>query len=326
MTEKSPIELMEANIREIRKQFEAMVAAHRPALWRYCHRLTGSAWDAEDLAQETLAKAFARLAYFWQPLEGKAYLFRIATNTWIDGHRRAKLPMDGLDAVPEAADPASNIEMGEMWGAMEALIQSLPPRQRVILLLTQVFDFTAGEVGAMIGLTEGAVKAAIHRARTTLKATTGAGQVAEARARLAAAPPSQLVGQYIAAFNRRDPEGIIALLDAEVTSDIVGAGLEHGLEYVRKYSLTDWAADPQAMWAEPGTLEGRQVAFVFYRTEQHAKALAWVITLGESEDRVTAITTYYFTPDLLQFAADELGVPACVHGYQYVSPNESGQP
>jgi RNA polymerase sigma factor (sigma-70 family) len=245
MSEKTAIELMEANIREIRKQFEAMVAAHRPALWRYCHRLTGSAWDAEDLAQETLAKAFARLAYFWQPLEGKAYLFRIATNTWIDSHRRAKLPTDG---------------------------------------------------------------------------------VAEARARLAAAPSSQLVGQYLAAFNRRDPEGIIALLDAEVTSDIVGAGLEHGLEYVRKYSLTDWAADPQAMWAEPGTLDGRQVAFVFYRTEQHEKALAWVITLGESGDRVTQITTYYFTPDLLQFAADELGVPACVHGYQYVSPNEGGQP
>lgn len=170
----------------------------------------------------------------------------------------------------------------------------------------------------MIGVTEDAVKAALHPARATLKGD--AGRSSEPRARLVAAPPTELVARYIAAFNRRDPEGIVALLDAEVTSDIVGAGLEHGLEYVRKYSLADWAADPQAMWAEPGTLEGRAVLFVFFRTEQHEKSLGWVIALAESEDHVTGITTYYFTPDLLQFAADELGVPACVHGYQYLSP------
>lgn len=322
MADTQALEALEESVRQIRKQFEEIVSAYRPALWRYCHRLTGSAWDAEDLAQETLAKAFARLAHFWQPLDARSYLFRIATNTWIDSLRRARLRTDDLDSGPEQADPASAVETSETWGAMEMLVQLLPPRQRIIVLLTQVFDFTAAEVGAMLGLTEGAVKAALYRARTTLKAQAGQSGTEEPQARQVGAAPDQLVARYLDAFNRRDPKAIIALLNAEVTGVIVGVGEEYGLEVVRKYSLSEWAADPQPMWAEPGTLEGRPVVYVFYRTEQHDKALAWIITLDLSEDRITTIRTYVFTPDLIEYAADQLGVPAFLIGYRYVPPTK----
>lgn len=321
MADAQSLESLEASIRQVHKQFEEIADAHRPALWRYCHRLTGSAWDAEDLVQETLARAFARLAQFWQPLDARSYLFRIATNTWIDSLRRARVQTTDLDAAaPELADPGTGVtDPGETWGAMELLVQLLPPRQRAILLLTQVFDFTAGEVGAMIGLTEGAVKAALHRARATLKAR-GAGEPDANATQPAAAHHQQLVARYIDAFNRRDLDALLALLDAEVTGDIVGAGQEYGLEVVRKYSLSEWAADPQPMWAEPGTLEDRPVVYVYYRTEQHDRALAWIITLDLSDDRITTIRTYCFTPDLIQHAADQLGVPAVLMGYRYVAP------
>jgi RNA polymerase sigma factor (sigma-70 family) len=328
MSDATTLEPMEEQVRQLRRQFEQAVLAHRPALWRYCYRLTGSAWDAEDLVQETLVRAFARLAHFWQPLEPRSYLFRVASNAWIDQWRRAGGKAVSLEEAPELAAPAS-AGLGETWSAMEELVGLLPPRQRVVVLLTQVFDFTAGEAGAMLGMTEGAVKATLHRARATLRAKSGGGEPGEAAGAapgtaagaVQGRPPQRLVSLYIEAFNRRDPDALIALLDPAVTAEIVGAGREQGLEYLRKYSLSEWAADPQPMWAEPGELEGRSVIWVFYGTETAEKALAWIVSLETSENRVTAIRTYCFTPDLIRHAAEQLGLPARLLGYMYGSPS-----
>ncbi|MFP5379676.1 MAG: RNA polymerase sigma factor, partial [Vicinamibacteria bacterium] len=47
-----------AAARDLRQQFDERVAPHREGLWRYCLKLTGNPWDAEDLVQETLLRAF----------------------------------------------------------------------------------------------------------------------------------------------------------------------------------------------------------------------------------------------------------------------------
>src|SRR5262245_30269214 len=61
----------------------------RPDLFRYCRRLTGNVWDAEDLVQETLARGFSTLSQLVYKLENpRGYLLRIATNLWIDTVRR----------------------------------------------------------------------------------------------------------------------------------------------------------------------------------------------------------------------------------------------
>lgn len=83
-------------VEEARRAFLRLIEPHRPDLWRYCLRLTGSAWDAEDLVQETLMKAFARLTW-WEPVDARPYLFRIASNTWIDGLRRQRIETLELD-------------------------------------------------------------------------------------------------------------------------------------------------------------------------------------------------------------------------------------
>lgn len=307
------LESMESSVRQLRAEFEELVTAHRPALWQFCFRLTGSAWDAEDLVQETLAKAFARLAHFWQPLETRPYLFRIASNAYIDSMRRRRLSTQDLESTPEPSGPATDI--GETWGAIEVLVQLLPPRQRIVVLLTQVFEFTASEVGAMLSMTEGAVKSALYRARETLKAQSiEAGNTGTCLLKRAS---SAVVARYLDAFNRRDPEAILALLDPEVTGDIIGVGEEYGREVVRKNSVSEWAADPQPMWAEPGLLEESPVVFVFYRTQEHEKALAWVIELKVSEDLITSVRTFVFTPDFIRHVAQLLGLPSHLLGYRY---------
>ncbi len=59
------LEQFEKSLRELRNQFVAMTSAHRPALWSYCLKLTGSPWDAEDLVQETMLKAFSPISEAW---------------------------------------------------------------------------------------------------------------------------------------------------------------------------------------------------------------------------------------------------------------------
>src|SRR4051794_37122364 len=61
----------------------------RPDLYRYCRYLTRSPWDAEDLAQDSLARAFVTLGQLGsEPPNARAWLFRVASNLWIDHTRR----------------------------------------------------------------------------------------------------------------------------------------------------------------------------------------------------------------------------------------------
>src|SRR5262245_49323239 len=63
----------------------------RPELYRYCRYLTQSPWDAEDLAQDTLMRAFVTLGTVFRDLPNpRAWLFRVASNLWVDRVRRSR--------------------------------------------------------------------------------------------------------------------------------------------------------------------------------------------------------------------------------------------
>src|SRR5882672_1196347 len=63
----------------------------RPELYRYCRFLTRNAWDAEDLVQDTLARGLVTLGCLFQEIENpRAWLFRVASNLWIDRQRRRR--------------------------------------------------------------------------------------------------------------------------------------------------------------------------------------------------------------------------------------------
>lgn len=85
---------------------EEGIEAHRPALYHYCRRLTGDPFDAEDLHQETVLRAFSKLSERFEPVaHPKAYLFRMATNLWIDWQRRAAWYASDPPADIPAPDP-----------------------------------------------------------------------------------------------------------------------------------------------------------------------------------------------------------------------------
>lgn len=146
-------------------------------LRRYCRSLTRSRWDAEDLAQDAWAKALKTEGFERHPNQ-EALLVRIAKTTWIDRLRRQaaaeRLLPPGDVPDPEqvaagAADPAGRLEMEELF---RLLVERLSPLQRSVFILRDVLGFSGSETARLLNISEGAVKAALHRARRALE--TGA--------------------------------------------------------------------------------------------------------------------------------------------------------
>lgn len=302
-------------VRDLRRQFDEMTARHRPALWAFCLRLTGSAWDAEDLVQESLLKAFGRLTLTWQPTEPRAYLFRIAANTWVDAWRRrgAGSSLDDLDREPAAPPLVDPLDARD---ALSVVVRRLSPPQRVVFLLTEAFAFTHEEVADMLGSTVGAVKALRYRARRALATPPPADDAPVARA----ADPD-VVRRYVEAFNQRDVEAIVALLAPGVVNDIVGVAEERGVDAMREASLAEWAADPRRTRAEVRQVLGRELVLVYQDGHAGREALAWLVDLEVHDGAVQAQRTYCFCPELLEAAGADLGVPVHTRGYWYEAAN-----
>ena len=131
---------------------------HRPELTRYCYRMLGSPFEADDAVQETLVRAWQGLDSFEGRASLRSWLYRIATNVCLDmaksPQRRAR-PMDlgparapvaeNLNELPETTwieplpDPAdAAVERDTIRLAFVAALQHLPPRQRAVLILREV--------------------------------------------------------------------------------------------------------------------------------------------------------------------------------------------
>ncbi|HET7579261.1 MAG TPA: RNA polymerase sigma factor [Bacillales bacterium] len=187
--------------------FMAAVQPYYADLARYCRMMTGTPWDGDDLLQETLIKAFKSPTSLEEHPAPKAYLFRIATNAWIDHCRKNKIPVDTYEDQ-KFANPDARLEF-EVREALETLVHRLPPRQVAIVLLMDVFGFAARSAAAMMEVTEGAVKAALHRARTTLKQVKSREE--QEQTRLKSKSPPELVELFLKAYHQRNPAAVVRI-------------------------------------------------------------------------------------------------------------------
>lgn len=143
-------------------------------LHRYCLSLTQSVWDSDDLVQDTWVKTLEKIND-GQHNNPEALLLRTAKNGWIDQVRRRKIFERILDKEQEQAKEAQDVHGDGSTFDMEIvfyyLIKHLPPLQRTVLLLRSVLGYSVAETADKLLTTEGAVKAAYHRARKTLENT-----------------------------------------------------------------------------------------------------------------------------------------------------------
>jgi RNA polymerase sigma-70 factor (ECF subfamily) len=177
--------------RDMRRSWFAyldVVEPLRPELHRYCLKLTGEVWSAEDLVQDALLRGYGGMGRGDNHGEGgpvrsaKAYLFRIASNLWIDAARRTSRE---AHAEIEPARPAASAEAGiSLRDAGAVLMAVASPRERAAVVLKDAFDFDLAEIAELLSTSVGAVKSALHRGRARLAARPGGRQAQRRVARL----------------------------------------------------------------------------------------------------------------------------------------------
>jgi RNA polymerase sigma-70 factor (ECF subfamily) len=213
---------------------------HRTELTGYCYRMLGSAFDAEDAVQETLVRAWRGFERFEGRSSVRSWLYRIATNvclTMIEGRNRRARPMDlgpastasatlgpplpevtWLEPVPDnrvlpaGGDPADvAVSRETVRLAFVAALQHLPARQRAVLILREVLQWSAAEVAELLDSSVASVNSALQRARATLAGRDPADTDPiddEHR---------ELLDRYADAFERYDIDRLVALLHEDVT-------------------------------------------------------------------------------------------------------------
>ncbi len=143
------------------------------SLYAYCLSLTKSVQETEDLVQETCLKVLSSSVVgssgMNKNMNWEAYLIRIARNSWIDMIRKQQRLHSILDGLkPVMREFAEEERFEELESAVQLLISELPPWQRAIYVLREIMGYKAAETADMLDTTEGAVKAALSRARSAI--------------------------------------------------------------------------------------------------------------------------------------------------------------
>ncbi|TWT15301.1 sigma-70 family RNA polymerase sigma factor [Reyranella sp. CPCC 100927] len=230
---------------DARAVFDRLLGELRPKLHRYCARMAGSVIDGEDVLQDALMKAVKAFPHAGPLASTEGWLFRIAHNAALDHLRRRTRQ----DAIHTDADPDLIVDSDAVTDARQSAAASLRTfmrlsvAQRSSVILMDVLGYSLQEMSDIMDATIPAVKAALHRGRTRLRALA---QEPDDRPIPALAAPEQvLLAAYIERFNARDFDAIRDLLADEVRLDLVSrtqaTGRRDVATYVGHYSrLRDW--------------------------------------------------------------------------------------
>ncbi len=242
--------------------------SHRRELTGHCYRMLGSVLDAEDAVQETMLRAWKATDRFRGQSSLKTWLYRIATNVCLDALESSKrtrvrpaevyegpvFVTDSLtftthprehwvEPIPDAlalpveaeCDPAERAILKESIRlAFVAALQYLPPRQRAVLLLTQVLNWSASEAAQALDMSTAAVNSALQRARATLDARNPAVAPRELTTEQKA-----VLARYLDAFEKYDVDALTMLLHEEATMSMPPYELwMRGPESIAQWMLT----------------------------------------------------------------------------------------
>jgi RNA polymerase sigma-70 factor (ECF subfamily) len=206
---------------------------YRRELLAHCYRMLGSVYDAEDLVQETLVRAWRSYDKFEGRASMRTWLHRIATNACLNAletRTRRPLPIGlgapnsdpgdplieqtevpWLEPLPDALmnDPATVVTNRESIRlAVVAAMQHLPPRQRAVLILRDVLQLPAAEVAEMLDMTVASVNSALQRARAQLREVTPA---ADDVTEPGEAEQRELLDRFVAAFEAKDVGAMVQI-------------------------------------------------------------------------------------------------------------------
>ncbi len=305
--------------------FTSEMEGHRRELTGYCYRMLGAGSEAEDAVQETFLRAWRAREGFQRRATLRSWLYKIATNVCLDmpqrPQRRAR-PMDlAASSTTEAAvltelpeyrwvqpvpdsrvlsagdDPAELAAQRETLRlAFVAALQTLPRRQRAVLILREVLQWQASEVAELLETTTASVNSALQRARATIDVAEMVGDEPQLDA-----DDQELLARYMSCFERYDVDQLVTLLREDATFSMPPHNLWiRGPEEVRR-----WLLGPGAECRDGRLLATRAngcPAFASYRADPAGGHFAWSLQVLELKDgRITAIHNYLNTELLPSF-------------------------
>jgi RNA polymerase sigma-70 factor (ECF subfamily) len=300
--------------------FGRLVEPHRRELHVHCYRMLGSLQDAEDAVQETLLRAWRGLGGFQEGRSLRPWLYRIATNVSLDAIAKrprrvlhldepAWRPADGpgtplvesiwIDPYPDEhlgledgyAAPEARYEQRESVElAFIVALQHLPARQRAVLILREVLGFSAREVAQALDTTAASVNSALQRARRTVGETLPERSQQATLRSLGDEGLRGLVQRYVAAWETRNVDAMIAVLVEDATFAMPPfpcwfAGREDVVAFVSQF---------KPVLRHVVTSAGGQVAIAWYiRHAGRGVYLPAAMEVLELQgDRVRAITAF----------------------------------
>jgi RNA polymerase sigma-70 factor (ECF subfamily) len=201
--------------------FAALVDPWRGELHAHCYRMLGSDADAEDAVQETLLRAWNGLRGYEDRGSIRPWLYKIATNRCLTViEQRGRRELESLEPCPEdrltwtsgLTPEAELLARESVELAFVAALQQLSALQRTVLLLRDVLAFSAREVADLLETTVAAVNSALQRARVVVRDVPSQQRTLRA---LGETRERELVEQYMAAWEARDVDAIVAMLAAD---------------------------------------------------------------------------------------------------------------
>lgn len=223
--------------------FEAAAGRHRKELLVHCYRMLGSVHEAEDLVQETMLRAWRAWDRYDEGVASvRTWLYKIATNACLTALKgRARRPLPSMVAGPEGDvgfplspaldvpwlqpfpdalldDPALRVaRRGSLRLALIAAMQVLPPKQRAVLVLRDVLEFSAAETAELLETSTAAVNSALQRARAGL---SGVAVTEDEVAEPDDAAVNDLLDRYVRSFEAADVRGLVTLLTDDVALEM----------------------------------------------------------------------------------------------------------
>jgi RNA polymerase sigma-70 factor (ECF subfamily) len=271
--------------------FDEQLEPYRTELFAHCYRMLGSVHDAEDVVQETYLRAWrARHHYDASRSSVRTWMYRIATNaclTALSSASRRPLPSgfvaesDPLqplvrgqevtwlqplpDSLLDRGDPArSAVDRDSLRLAFMAALQHLSARQRAVLILRDVLEFSAAETAEILDASVISVNSSLRRARARVEARDPHPD------RLnwpSAAEQRVSIERYMRAFVEADIEALKQLLAEDVLMEMppmlnwfVGRH-QYGLfmEWVFEAAGTDWRLEFVSANGQPGFAAYRRI-------------------------------------------------------------------
>ncbi len=213
--------------------FEDAFERHRHELHVHCYRMTGSFWDAEELTQLTFERAWRNRSGFEHKASTRTWLYKIATNACLDHlkrqERRTSLAGNANDILehdrhlqpyPDSRsrapgggeDPADTVAARETTELFfVAALTALSPRQRAVLIVTELLGWSAAEAAVLLDTSVPATNSLLQRARTTMRrAMTGTPQPSSD------AIATELLASYIEAHEQRDVSRLERIIHHDV--------------------------------------------------------------------------------------------------------------